>query len=166
MRRLICAFVVRVWHNRFSYDVANLVSYFTYQAVVGFFFYDRPVSLSGSYPKSLNGWRRYLPGLVGQNHMSRSTTKPTKLHERTAKTQISLHIRIVWSESSFCALWVAKDPKILHADIEDCPDKCRCTDWSEFALSAHVVLSLRYFVHPLTYEPRHYKTFFMSYANT
>ena len=28
-------------------------------------------------------------------------------------------IRLVWSESSLCAQWVAKDPKFLHADSED-----------------------------------------------
>ena len=36
-----------------------------------------------------------------------------------AKTQISLGIRPVWSESSLCAPWVAKDPMLLHADSED-----------------------------------------------
>ena len=38
---------------------------------------------------------------------------------RPAKTQISLGIRPVWSESSLCAQWVAKDPSLLHADSED-----------------------------------------------
>ena len=28
-------------------------------------------------------------------------------------------IRPVWSESSQCAQWVAKDPGFLHADSED-----------------------------------------------
>ena len=28
-------------------------------------------------------------------------------------------IRLVWSESSLCAQWVAKDPSFLHADSED-----------------------------------------------
>ena len=32
------------------------------------------------------------------------------------KTQISLGIHPVWSESSLCAQWVAKDPRFLHAD--------------------------------------------------
>ena len=36
-----------------------------------------------------------------------------------AKTRISLGIRPVWSESSLCAQWVAKDPSFLHADSED-----------------------------------------------
>ena len=46
-------------------------------------------------------------------------TKPTKWHERPAKTQISLDIRPVWSQSSLCAQWVAKDPSFLHVDSED-----------------------------------------------
>ena len=38
---------------------------------------------------------------------------------RPAKSQISLRIRAVWSESSLCAQWEAKDPRFLHADSED-----------------------------------------------
>ena len=38
---------------------------------------------------------------------------------RLAKTQISLGIRPVWSESLLCAFWVAKDPRFLQADSED-----------------------------------------------
>ena len=52
---------------------------------------------------------------------------------RPAKTQISLRIRPVWSESSLCAQWVAKDPSFLHADSED---------WSDWA-DAQADLSLR-----------------------
>ena len=51
--------------------------------------------------------------------MSHLMTKPTKLHVRPAKTQISLGIRPVWSESSPCAQWVSKEPNFLHADSED-----------------------------------------------
>ena len=36
-----------------------------------------------------------------------------------AKTQISLGIRPVWSESSLCTQWVDKDSSFLHADGED-----------------------------------------------
>ena len=39
----------------------------------------------------------------GHWQMSRQTTKPTKLHVRPAKTQISLGIRPAWSESSLSA---------------------------------------------------------------
>ena len=51
-----------------------------------------------------------------------------------AKIQIGLGIRPVWSESSLCALWVAKDPSFLHADSED---------WSDWA-DAKADLSLRW----------------------
>ena len=50
---------------------------------------------------------------------SRLMTKPTKWHVCPAKTQISLSIRPVCSESILCAQWVAKDPSFLHADSED-----------------------------------------------
>ena len=42
-----------------------------------------------------------------------------KVTVRPAKAQISLGIRQVWSESSLCAQWVAKDPSFLHADSKD-----------------------------------------------
>ena len=48
--------------------------------------------------------------------------KTNKMTVRPAKTQISLGIRPVWSESSLCAQWVAKDPSFLHADSEDWSD--------------------------------------------
>ena len=43
----------------------------------------------------------------------------TKWSVRPAKKKINLGIRPVWSESSQCAQWVAKDPRFLHADSED-----------------------------------------------
>ena len=52
-------------------------------------------------------------------HLSLRMTKPTKWHVRPAKTQIRLSIRPVWSESSLCTLWVAKDPLLLNADSEN-----------------------------------------------
>ena len=51
--------------------------------------------------------------------LGRRITKPIKWQVRPAKTQISLGIRPVWSESSLCALWVAKDPMLLHVNSED-----------------------------------------------
>ena len=45
--------------------------------------------------------------------------KTNKMTVRPAKTQISRGIRPLWSESSLCAQWVAKDPSFLHADSED-----------------------------------------------
>ena len=45
------------------------------------------------------------------------TNKMTSV--RPAKTRISLGIRPVWSESSLCAQWVAKDLMFLHVDSKD-----------------------------------------------
>ena len=53
--------------------------------------------------------------------------KTNKMSVRPAKTQISLGIRPVRSESSLCVQWVAKDPRFLHAGSED----------SESSLGAH-----------------------------
>ena len=53
------------------------------------------------------------------HNISRLLTKPTKWSVRPAKTQVSLGIRPVWSESSLCTQWVAKDLSFLHADSED-----------------------------------------------
>ena len=56
---------------------------------------------------------------VLENKMSRLMTETTKWYVRPTKTQISLDIHTVCSESSLCAQWVAKDPKFLHANSED-----------------------------------------------
>ena len=45
--------------------------------------------------------------------------KTNKVSMRPAKTQISLGIRTIWSESLLCAQWVAKDPNFFHADSKD-----------------------------------------------
>ena len=50
--------------------------------------------------------------------------KTNKMIVHPMKIQISLGIRPVWSESLLCTQWVAKDPNLLHADIED-SDKTR-----------------------------------------
>ena len=50
--------------------------------------------------------------------LSHDMTKPTKwVHP--AKTGISLGICPIWSESSLCTQWVAKDPSFLHANSKD-----------------------------------------------
>ena len=55
-----------------------------------------------------------------RTYLSLITTKPTIWPVRPAKTQISLGICPVWSESSLCAQWVAKDPMFNHADRSFC----------------------------------------------
>ena len=54
-----------------------------------------------------------------ESHLSRDITKLKKMSVRPAKTQISLGIRPVLSESSLCAQWITKDPSFPHADSED-----------------------------------------------
>ena len=53
------------------------------------------------------------------NYISRYAASLTRRHVRPAKTQISLRMGAVWSESSQSTLWVAEDPKRLHAERED-----------------------------------------------
>ena len=52
------------------------------------------------------------------------TTKPTKWLVRLAKTQISMGIRPILSESSPCAHWVAKDQRFLQ-----CAQRRLWSDW-------------------------------------
>ena len=56
--------------------------------------------------------------LNSDTDLSRLKTKPTK-RLRPTKTQISLGIHPVCSESLLCTQWVAKDPSFLHADSAD-----------------------------------------------
>ena len=60
------------------------------------------------------GDKNYAKSVLEPRH-----DKTNKMSVRLAKTQISLGIRPVWSESSLCAQWVAKDPSFLHTDSED-----------------------------------------------
>ena len=66
--------------------------------------------------------------------------KTNKMSVRPAKTQISLGNRPVWSESSLCAPWVAKDPMFLHADSED-------SDQTGRHIVGFVMSRLNYFVY-------------------
>ena len=59
----------------------------------------------------------YCPAVILKNEPRHDKTN--KMSVRPAKTQISLGIRPVWSASSLCAQWVAKDPSFLHVDSED-----------------------------------------------
>ena len=62
--------------------------------------------------------------------------KTNKITVRPAKTQISLGIRPVWSESSLCVQWVAKD---LH-ELSLCRKRRLWSDWAD----AQADLSLRW----------------------
>ena len=72
--------------------------------------------------------------------MSHLMTKPTKWHVCPAKTQISLGIRPVWSESSLYAQWVAKDPSFLVADSKDSDQTGRMPRLIWVSPSAHAFL--------------------------
>ena len=67
-------------------------------------------------------------------HMSRVLTKPIKRHVRPAKTQISLGIHLVWSESSLSA-WRKLGSLAAH--------RAHSKDWSDWA-NAQADLSLRW----------------------
>ena len=66
--------------------------------------------------------------------------KTNKMTVRPAKTQISLGIRPVWSESLLCAQWVAKDPMFVHATAKTLIRLGGCPGWSESSLGAHAIL--------------------------
>ena len=97
-------------------------------------------------------------------------TKPTKWHVCPAKTQISLGICPVWSESSLCAQCVAKDPSFLHADVEDSDQSGRMPRlirWSVFAgrrchFVGFVMMRLKWFlVVIITGLSKHFSYFWM-----
>ena len=70
--------------------------------------------------------------------------KTNKMGVRPAKTQISLGIRPVWSESSLCTQWEAKDPRFLHADSEDSDQTGRSLRWAHthWVFAGHKVILL------------------------
>ena len=67
-------------------------------------------------------------------------TKPTIWPIRPAKTQISLGIRPVWSESSLCAQWVAQGPSFRHADVKGFGQTGRMPRLIWVFAGAHVIL--------------------------
>ena len=65
--------------------------------------------------------------------------KTNNMTVRPAKTQISLGIRPVWSESSLCAQLVAQDQSFLHADSEDSDRTWRMLIWVFAGRTCHFV---------------------------
>ena len=72
--------------------------------------------------------------------MSRIVTKPTKWHVGQAKTQISLGIRPVWSESSLSA-WRKLGSLATHWAHSEEPDQTGRMPWSDW-VDAQADLSL------------------------
>ena len=79
---------------------------------------------------------------LAKYEMGVSMTKQTKWLVSPVKTQFNMCIRTVWSKSSLCAQWVAKEPGLLHADSEDSVRLGRCPGWSESSLGAQFILLL------------------------
>ena len=71
--------------------------------------------------------------------------KTNKMSVRPAKTQISLGICPVWSESSICTQWVAKDPSFLHADSEDSDQTDLSLRWTHSQFVGFVMSRLKCF---------------------
>ena len=69
-----------------------------------------------------------------------SWQKPTEWSVRPAKTQFSLGIHPVWSESSLCAKWEAQNPKFLKQTAKTLIRLGECPGWSESSLGAQVIL--------------------------
>ena len=87
--------------------------------------------------------------------------KTNKVTVCPAKTEISLGIRPIWSESSLCAEWLAKDPSFLHADSEDSDRTGRMPRLIWVFAGRTVALGfvmLRLNFRWLVYEPCHVKT--------
>ena len=82
---------------------------------------------------------------------------------RPAKTQISLGIYPVWSESSLCTQWVAKDPIFLHADSQDSDQTGRIPRliWVFAGRTGHFVgFVVRWFIFSKQIPPSTYKIMF------
>ena len=62
--------------------------------------------------------------------------KTNKVTVRPVKTQINLGIHPVWSESSLCAYWVAKDPTFFMRAAKTLIRLGGCPGWSESSLGA------------------------------
>ena len=96
--------------------------------------------------------------------MSRSTTKPIKWLMPPAKTQISVGILPVWSESSLCTQRVAKGLGFLYADSEDSDQTCQmpmliwdfAQCWFCHAAAQMKLANTKRVL--ITYEPSHKKT--------
>ena len=93
---------------------------------------------------------------ISRCYLSRSTTKPTNWHVRPAKTQISLCIRKVLSETSLWAQREAKDPMFLQTDSEDSDQAARMSRllWVLVGRTGHfVVFVMRWLISKWSMPP-------------
>ena len=110
-------------------------------------------SVQPALSRSLTWHRLRLPLYGTQSfitHIVKTLIRPP--YQTCEKTQISLGIHPIWSESLLSVLWVAKDPKLLQADIEDLSDTVDsqadlCLRWAHTIL---LVLSSSHVNHKLS----------------
>ena len=108
----------RLLYDEFVYFNVYLVMFIAFVSSCHLVHFDSRVEVFLPSPTAPGGHSE-IHRNNGCNWLSRRMTKATKWHVRPTKTQISLGIHPVWSESSLCALWVAKDLWFLHSDSED-----------------------------------------------
>ena len=84
--------------------------------------------------------------------------KTNKMSVHPATTQISLVIHPVWSESSLCAQWVAKDPRFPYVESED------WSDWADAQadLSSLGTHSFCWFCHVMAHLHTYVSEYFLS----
>ena len=132
MRRLICAFVGRIGQTQvFSWWGSNDYQSFTLK-------WTSEIRGASSQALKLQNWTSSSRSATWATLLpvdERGTAWFSKnlisawLHDKTNKMMCApiddsdqpgcLGIRPVWSESSLCTSWVAKDPPLLHSDSED-----------------------------------------------
>ena len=90
------------------------------------------------YPVPLPIIKKHLKliGLHLDEYLSRNMGKRTLWHVRPTNTQISLHIRAVWLESSFYAWIIFVTLAIQNALVKILMREC--AGWSESSQGAHV----------------------------
>ena len=93
-----------------------------------------------NHPRQLNQWLIHYSGIYihmkFRNHMSRNVRKRTFWHVRPTKTQISLRVRAVWSESSLSTWRNFVSLAIQNAPMKILMRLCECAGWSESSLGA------------------------------
>ena len=112
MRRLIWAFVVRIWHETgflitHKYKQYSFHILYTYSSDAVHWHWRNIKTLTFELDLC-NGWHTTLDRSVSFVLVC-NMTKPTKWPVRPMKTQISLGSHPIWSKCSLCAQWVAKD---------------------------------------------------------
>ena len=109
-----------IHHTRFCGELKKIQNPpYLFHCIPGLFKFCNLRSLSSFFLCILSTSRLACEPISGWNRNEPPRDKTNNVAVHPAKTQISLGICPVWSESSLCAQWVVKDPSFLHADSED-----------------------------------------------